>query len=89
MVGQGPTRRLAPLERLHLHPARGVVLMPGLGLGLIFFQIEQAPLERPQQRTAFRRGAEPAVPQLCNRLLELLDVQCLVVQRNPVRLALS
>jgi hypothetical protein len=45
MVGQGPTGRFAPVERLHLDPARSVELIPGLGLGLILFQLEQAQLE--------------------------------------------
>jgi hypothetical protein len=54
MVGQGPTCRLTPFERLHLNPARSIDLVPGLGLGLILFQIEQAELELAQQRAALR-----------------------------------
>jgi len=65
------------------------LLMPGLGLGLIFFQLEQAQFELAQQRAALRGRAEPVVPQLGDRPLELLDVQRLVAQRNPVRLALG
>lgn len=74
MVGQGPAGRLTPFERLYLDPARSADLVPGLGLGLILFQLEQAQLQLAQQRAAFRRGADP-MPALNASLRDAQNVE--------------
>src|SRR5262245_24069544 len=81
LLRQGPARRLPPLERRHLYPVarRG---HPGCRLRLrgILLQIGQLKLELIQQCAAFRGLAEPLVPQLPDRVFELLDQQRAVLR---------
>ena len=89
---QRPARRLAAIERLHGH-ARGLGwparLCRSLGLSLIFLELEQLQLELVEQRTTFRRLAEPLVPQPGDHVAQLLDLQApslgLVLGRRGAR----
>ena len=76
MLGQRPARRLASLEAAHrnLRLCRGQ-LRHGLRLRGIFFQLGKPQLELLQERAPFRGLSELLVPQLGNRVFELLDQQ--------------
>ena len=89
VLGQRPARRLAPPERLYRPALRHDDLQLRFALGQILFQLEQLQLELAQQRATLRRLSVPVVPKPGDRLLELLDAQRLVAQRNTVRLALG
>ena len=71
--GQGPARRLAPLERLHRHPLRCGDLLRGLGLALILLEREQLQLELIEQRLPLRRLPEPLMLKLGDPVLQLLN----------------
>ena len=76
MLGQRPARRLAPLEGLHRYRLGGRHLRlrsPAEPASLL--ELEQLQLELVQQRAALRRLAELLVPQLGDRVLQLLDQQ--------------
>ena len=76
--GQRTARRSAPFERRHhdlLARRRGCDLRRRLGLRSIRLQIGELKLELIEQRTTLRGLAEPIVPQLPDRELELLDQQ--------------
>ena len=85
MLGQRPASRPAPFERRHRHllARRRGHLRRRLGLRGIRLQIGQLQLELIEQRTTLRGLAEPLVPELPDRELELLDQQ-----RAVLRLAL-
>jgi hypothetical protein len=89
VLGQRPARWLAPLERPHCRALRHDDLQLGRVLGQSLFQLEQLQLELAQQRATLRRLAISIVLKPGDRLLELLDAQRLVAQRNTVRLALG
>ena len=78
VLGQRPTRGLAPLERRHRHALWRGDLFRRLRLSLSFFQLEQLQLELIDQRAVLRRLAELLMLQLGDPLLELLDLQRLV-----------
>jgi hypothetical protein len=87
MLGQRPPRRFAPFEGLHRNlltrrRSRGH-LRRRLGLRRILLQIGELKLKLIEQHPAFRGLPEPLVPQLPDRVLELLDQE-----RTVLRLAL-
>ena len=88
VLGQGPARRPAPLERRYGHALRRGDLFQRLRLSPFFLQFEQLQLELVEQRAALRGLAEPLVPQLGDLLLELLDLQHLIAHLRAMRLPL-
>ena len=78
MLREGTASRSAPFERRHHHllaRRHGCDLRQHLGLRSIRLQIGELKLELIEQRTTLRGLAEPIVPQLPDRELELLDQQ--------------
>ena len=78
MLRQRTARRLAAIERLHghaRHRGRLARLRRSLGLRLVFLELEQLQLELVEQRATLRRLAEPLVPQLGDRVPQLLDLE--------------
>ena len=76
--GQRTASRPAPFERRHRHllaRRRGCHLGRRVRLRRIRLQIGELKLELIEQRTTFRGLAEPIVPELPDRELELLDQQ--------------
>ena len=80
MCGQRTARRRAPLERRH--PNR-LSRRCRLGLCNVFFQVGELKLGLIEQRATLRGLCELLVPQLFDRVFELLDQQ-----RAVLRLAL-
>lgn len=74
MLQEWPAGGLAPLERLRRY-RHDRDLGRRLRLDLVFLEFHQLQLELVEQRAAFRRLAEPLVPQLRYGVLQLLDLQ--------------
>ena len=80
-AANAPARAGAPLKRRHRHlVARRGRSHPGHRVGLrgILLQIGKLKLELIQQYAVCRGLAEPLVPQLPDRVFELLDQRCTV-----------